>query len=48
MLVVRKRIALCLKGNHFTEVSEEGFSVALKSFVPSNTAGYNEWALNSL
>ena len=28
-------------------MSEEGFSVALKGFVPSNTARYNQWALNN-
>ena len=45
MSAVKKRLSLCLKGNRFTEVSEEGFSVALKGFVP-NTAHYNEWVLN--
>ena len=42
---VKKRLSLCLKGNRFTGVSEEGFSVALKGFV-SNTTRYNESVLN--
>ena len=42
---VKKRLSLCLKSNRFTGVSEEGFSVVLKGFVP-NTARYNKWALN--
>ena len=45
MSAVKKRLSLCLKGNRFTGVSEEGFSVTLKGFVP-NIARYNEWALN--
>ena len=45
MSAVKKRLSLCLKGNRVTVVSEKGFSVALKGFVP-NTARYNEWALN--
>ena len=28
-------------------MSEEGFSVAQKSYVSSNTARYNEWALSN-
>ena len=27
-------------------MSEDGFSVAQKGFVPSNTARYNNWTLN--
>ena len=43
MSAVKKRLSLCLKGNHFTGVSEEGFSVELNF---PNAARYNEWALN--
>ena len=42
---VKKSLSLFLKGNHFTGVSEEGFSVVLKGFVP-NTVRYNDWELN--
>ena len=42
-----KRLSLCLKGNRFARVSEEGFSVAQKSFVSSNTARYNESVVNN-
>ena len=44
---VKKKLSLCLKGNRFTRVSEEGLSVAQKGFVPSNTAGDNKWALDN-
>ena len=42
---VNKKLSFCLKGNRFTGVSEESFSVALKGFVP-NTARYNERVFN--
>ena len=45
MSAVKKRLSLFLKGNHFTGVLEEDFSVALKGFVPNNSC-YNEWALH--
>ena len=47
MCLLRKELSVCLKGNHFTRVLEEGFSVAQKSFASSNTARYNEWALRN-
>ena len=40
VFAVKKRLSLCLNGNRFTGVSEEGFLVELKGFVP-NTAHYN-------
>ena len=44
---VKKKLSLCLKGNRFTRVSEEGLSVAQKGFVPSNTARGNKWVLDN-
>ena len=42
-----KRLSLSQKGNRFTRVSDEGFSVAQKCFVSNNTAHCNQWALNN-
>ena len=44
---LRKRVSLCLMGDHFTRVSKESLSVVLKGFVPSDTAHCNKRALNN-